>query len=152
VKELQSSLPTSFRKGAEVLAPEGYTSCFELLGILSTVENMAAGLQEFSHRATDGGPLLEADDEEVLQYTQPRVAITFGEARQEEIGTLYITTRYMVWIFGFLMFQALRTPQMSSCLSYILVQSCCCRLPSSPRCSIDNVVVRAAVVTMVHSV
>ncbi|GAQ85444.1 hypothetical protein KFL_002350190 [Klebsormidium nitens] len=58
---------------------------------------MAVGLHQLSQRAPDGGPPLDTDNGEELRYSQPNVAIALGEGRQEEIGTLHITTRRLIW-------------------------------------------------------
>ncbi|XP_058104627.1 chloride conductance regulatory protein ICln [Magnolia sinica] len=58
------------------------------------------GLQHFTERVGDGSgqPLLDADDGEELMHVQPSVAIVLDNHPPESPGTLYISTKRVVWL------------------------------------------------------
>ncbi|KAL6530219.1 hypothetical protein OROHE_014572 [Orobanche hederae] len=63
---------------------------------------MATGLRLVTERAGDGlgQPVLESDYDEELMHVQPGVAIVLGDGHRppESPGTLYITTKQVVWL------------------------------------------------------
>ncbi|KAJ0968749.1 hypothetical protein J5N97_021626 [Dioscorea zingiberensis] len=61
---------------------------------------MAMGLQLFSERSEDGSgqPRLDADAGEELMHVQPGVAVALAARQPESPGTLYITSRRVVWL------------------------------------------------------
>lgn len=58
------------------------------------------GLRQFTDRVGDGAgePFLDADNGEELMHEQPGVAIVLGNRSPESPGTLYISTRQVVWL------------------------------------------------------
>ncbi|KAH9576336.1 hypothetical protein CY35_01G156100 [Sphagnum magellanicum] len=59
---------------------------------------MARGLVSVNERSEDGGPFLETVNEERIAHVQPSVGIVLGESPVEQPGTLYVTTRRLVWL------------------------------------------------------
>ncbi|KAK2972764.1 hypothetical protein RJ640_019412 [Escallonia rubra] len=63
---------------------------------------MAAGLRLFteSERTSDGAgePVLDSEDGEELVHVQPGVSIALGSQPPESPGTLYISTKKVVWL------------------------------------------------------
>ncbi|EHA8587193.1 putative Chloride conductance regulatory protein ICln [Cocos nucifera] len=61
---------------------------------------MVLGLQQFIERVGDGSgqPRLDADAGEELMHVQPSVAIVLGGRPPESPGTLYISTKRVVWL------------------------------------------------------
>ncbi|CAK9858659.1 unnamed protein product [Sphagnum jensenii] len=59
---------------------------------------MARGLVSVNERSEDGGPFLETVNEERVAHVQPSVGIVLGESPAEQPGTLYVTTRRLVWL------------------------------------------------------
>ncbi|CAK9256170.1 unnamed protein product [Sphagnum jensenii] len=59
---------------------------------------MARGLVSVNERSEDGGPFLETVNEERIAHVQPSVGIVLGESPAEQPGTLYVTTRRLVWL------------------------------------------------------
>ncbi|KAK3000099.1 hypothetical protein RJ639_024386, partial [Escallonia herrerae] len=61
---------------------------------------MAAGLRLFTERTSDGAgePVLDSGDGEELVYVQPGVSIALGSQPPESPGTLYISTKKVVWL------------------------------------------------------
>ncbi|OVA07652.1 Methylosome subunit pICln [Macleaya cordata] len=61
---------------------------------------MVSGLRNFSERIGDGAgePVLDAENGEELMHVQPGVAIVLGNGAQESPGTLYISTKRVVWL------------------------------------------------------
>ncbi|CAH8391716.1 unnamed protein product [Eruca vesicaria subsp. sativa] len=59
---------------------------------------MAFGLREFSLRAGDGSPSLDSSNGEELMHVQPSVAVALGNRSVESPGTLYITSRKLIWL------------------------------------------------------
>lgn len=58
------------------------------------------GLRYFSDRVGEGAgqPVLNADIGEELMHVQPGVSIVLGSRPPESPGTLYITTKQLVWL------------------------------------------------------
>jgi nucleotide-sensitive chloride channel 1A len=61
-------------------------------------KRMARGLVTVNERSEDGGPFLETVNEERVAHVQPSVGIVLGESPAEQPGTLYVTTRRLVWL------------------------------------------------------
>ncbi|CAN8264677.1 unnamed protein product [Cochlearia groenlandica] len=62
---------------------------------------MVVGLREFTLRATDGSgkPILDESNGEELMHVQPSVAVVLGNrSAAESSGTLYITSRKLIWL------------------------------------------------------
>ncbi|KAL4346955.1 hypothetical protein GQ457_17G026040 [Hibiscus cannabinus] len=61
---------------------------------------MAVGLRQFTARAGNGAgePVLDTDNGEELVHVQPSVSVALGNRAPESPGTLYITTRQVVWL------------------------------------------------------
>ncbi|KAG6528876.1 hypothetical protein ZIOFF_011068 [Zingiber officinale] len=61
---------------------------------------MGLGLLHFDGRVVDddGLPLLESDDGEELMHVEPGVAIALGSQPMESPGTLYVTSRRVIWL------------------------------------------------------
>ncbi|KAA8539818.1 hypothetical protein F0562_026510 [Nyssa sinensis] len=61
---------------------------------------MVLGLRLFTDRVGDGAgqPLLDADNGEELMHVQPGVSIVLGNRSPESSGTLYISTKQVVWL------------------------------------------------------
>ncbi|KAA8533835.1 hypothetical protein F0562_031352 [Nyssa sinensis] len=61
---------------------------------------MVLGLRLFTERIGDGAgePLLDADNGEELMHVQPAVSIVLGNHHPEAPGTLYISTKQLVWL------------------------------------------------------
>ncbi|KAI3731262.1 hypothetical protein L1987_62450 [Smallanthus sonchifolius] len=59
---------------------------------------MVAGLRFFTDRSDAGEPLLDADTGEELMHVQPSVAIVLGNRPPESPGTLYISTKQVIWL------------------------------------------------------
>ncbi|KAM7266545.1 hypothetical protein ACFE04_004442 [Oxalis oulophora] len=59
---------------------------------------MAVGLRQFTNRADNGHPLLDAHNGEELTHVQPAVSVVFDNRSPETLGTLYITTRQVIWL------------------------------------------------------
>ncbi|OMO98046.1 Nucleotide-sensitive chloride conductance regulator [Corchorus olitorius] len=61
---------------------------------------MAIGLRQFTARAGDGAgqPILDVDNGEELVHVQPSVSVALGNRAPESPGTLYITTKQVVWL------------------------------------------------------
>ncbi|KAL0294770.1 UNVERIFIED_CONTAM: Chloride conductance regulatory protein ICln [Sesamum radiatum] len=61
---------------------------------------MATGLRLVTQRVGDGAgqPVLDADNGEELMHVQPGVSIVLGNRPPESPGTLYISTKQVVWL------------------------------------------------------
>ncbi|KAG5393842.1 hypothetical protein IGI04_023805 [Brassica rapa subsp. trilocularis] len=61
---------------------------------------MVVGLREFAHRTGNGSgtPVLEESNGEELMRVQPSVAVALGNRSLESPGTLYITSRKLIWL------------------------------------------------------
>ncbi|KAK8937706.1 Chloride conductance regulatory protein ICln [Platanthera guangdongensis] len=61
---------------------------------------MVLGLQYFSERAGDGNgqPVLDSASGEVLVHVQPSVSIALGRRLPESPGTLFISTKRVIWL------------------------------------------------------
>ncbi|PON89452.1 ICln [Trema orientale] len=61
---------------------------------------MAVGVRLFSERAGEGGgePVLDAENGEELMHVQPLVSVVLGNRPPESPGTLYISTKKVVWL------------------------------------------------------
>nr|XP_043617101.1 chloride conductance regulatory protein ICln [Erigeron canadensis] len=59
---------------------------------------MATGLRPFSERSADGTPLLDTDNGEELMHVQPNVSIVLASHPPQSPGTLYISTKKVVWL------------------------------------------------------
>ncbi|XP_024963506.1 chloride conductance regulatory protein ICln isoform X4 [Cynara cardunculus var. scolymus] len=62
---------------------------------------MVAGLRVFTERSNDGAagaPILDTDNGEELMHVQPSVSIVLGNRPPESPGTLYISTKQVVWL------------------------------------------------------
>jgi len=58
------------------------------------------GLRQFTERVGDGAgvPFLDADNGEELMHELPGVAVVLGNRAPESPGTLYISTKQVVWL------------------------------------------------------
>ncbi|KAL2623652.1 hypothetical protein R1flu_003857 [Riccia fluitans] len=56
------------------------------------------GLIAVTERAADGGPLLLAGEDESIAHFAHGVGIVLGEGPLQQNGTLYITTRRLIWL------------------------------------------------------
>ncbi|XP_018487329.1 chloride conductance regulatory protein ICln isoform X2 [Raphanus sativus] len=62
---------------------------------------MAVGLREFARRTGNGSgtpPVLDESNGEELMHVQPSVAVALGNRSLESPGTLYITSRKLIWL------------------------------------------------------
>lgn len=61
---------------------------------------MVLGLQYFSERVGDGNgqPVLDSAGGEALVHVQPNVAIALGRCPPESPGTLFISTKRVIWL------------------------------------------------------
>ncbi|XWS50673.1 hypothetical protein CRYUN_Cryun12cG0106400 [Craigia yunnanensis] len=61
---------------------------------------MVVGLRQFMARASNGAgePVLDTDNVEELVHVHPSVSIALGNRAPESPGTLYITTKQVVWL------------------------------------------------------
>ncbi|KAL2550225.1 Chloride conductance regulatory protein ICln [Forsythia ovata] len=61
---------------------------------------MSTGLRLVTERTGDGAgqPILDADDGEELMHVLPGVSIVLGNRPPESPGTLYISTKQVVWL------------------------------------------------------
>ncbi|KAF3544608.1 hypothetical protein DY000_02006092, partial [Brassica cretica] len=61
---------------------------------------MVVGLREFAHRTGNGSgtPVLDESNGEELMRVQPSVAVALGNRSLESPGTLYITSRKLIWL------------------------------------------------------
>ncbi|XP_077235497.1 nucleotide-sensitive chloride conductance regulator (ICln) family protein [Tasmannia lanceolata] len=59
---------------------------------------MGLGLRQLTERGGDGGPQLDAQNGEELMHVQPSVSIVLGNRPPESPGTLYISTKRVVWL------------------------------------------------------
>ncbi|KAL7582348.1 hypothetical protein Lser_V15G43717 [Lactuca serriola] len=62
---------------------------------------MVVGLRFFMERSDDGGAgtqVLDTGDREELMHVQPNVSIVLGNHPPYSTGTLYITTKKVVWL------------------------------------------------------
>ncbi|KAL9338371.1 hypothetical protein Peur_070140 [Populus x canadensis] len=61
---------------------------------------MAPGLRQFTERRGDGAgePVLDNENGEDLMYVQPGVSIVIGNRSPESQGTVYISTKKVVWL------------------------------------------------------
>ncbi|KAF2315748.1 hypothetical protein GH714_040285 [Hevea brasiliensis] len=61
---------------------------------------MVRGLRQFAERRGDGAgePVLNTDNGEEIMHVQPSVAIVIGNRSPESPGTLYISTKKVVWL------------------------------------------------------
>ncbi|KAM7273835.1 hypothetical protein ACFE04_028499 [Oxalis oulophora] len=57
-----------------------------------------SGLHQFNNRSVDGVPILDAENGEELMLVQPNVSVVFGDRSPETSGTLYITTKQVIWL------------------------------------------------------
>lgn len=63
---------------------------------------MVAGIKEFTARVERNGvdePVLDAVNGEELMHVQPGVSIVLGNQPSEFPGTLYISTKYVIFSF-----------------------------------------------------
>ncbi|KAG0596687.1 hypothetical protein M758_UG276200 [Ceratodon purpureus] len=58
---------------------------------------MALGLSLVTERTEAGAPVVDAESDESIAHIQPDVSIVLGEGHAEGPGTLYVTTRRLVW-------------------------------------------------------
>ncbi|KAL9237078.1 hypothetical protein vseg_011667 [Gypsophila vaccaria] len=62
---------------------------------------MATGLRTFTSRATNdvvAAPILDENNGEVLMHSLEGVSIVFGSRAAESPGTLYITSKQVIWL------------------------------------------------------
>ncbi|KAG2301133.1 hypothetical protein Bca4012_059354 [Brassica carinata] len=59
---------------------------------------MVVGLREFALRTGDGSPALDESNGEELMHVQPSVSVALGNRSVESPGTLYITSRKLIWL------------------------------------------------------
>ncbi|XP_056845697.1 chloride conductance regulatory protein ICln-like isoform X1 [Raphanus sativus] len=60
---------------------------------------VVGGLREFAlRRSGDGSPALDESNGEELMHVQPSVAVALGSRSVESPGTLYITSRKLIWL------------------------------------------------------
>ncbi|KAJ3682611.1 hypothetical protein LUZ60_015184 [Juncus effusus] len=59
---------------------------------------MVLGIQLFADRAADGGPRLHAGADEELVRVEPGASVALGRRPPESPGTLFITTRRVIWL------------------------------------------------------
>ncbi|KAL5812774.1 hypothetical protein ACOSQ3_027724 [Xanthoceras sorbifolium] len=61
---------------------------------------MVMGLRQFTQRTGDGAgePILDVDNGEELMHVQPSVSIALSNRSPESPGTLYITSKQVVWL------------------------------------------------------
>ncbi|XP_010550572.1 PREDICTED: chloride conductance regulatory protein ICln isoform X2 [Tarenaya hassleriana] len=61
---------------------------------------MVVGLREFLQRTGNGAgqPVLDEANGEELMHVQPSVAVVLGNRPAESLGTLYITSRKVIWL------------------------------------------------------
>ncbi|KAI7751579.1 hypothetical protein M8C21_004145 [Ambrosia artemisiifolia] len=60
---------------------------------------VATGLRFFTDRSSDTNePILDTDNGEELMHLQPSVAIVLGNHPPESPGTLYISTKQVIWL------------------------------------------------------
>ncbi|KAK9266272.1 hypothetical protein L1049_025349 [Liquidambar formosana] len=61
---------------------------------------MVVGLRHFTERVGTGAgePVLDAENGEELMHVQPGVAVVLGNRPPESPGTLYISTKQLVWL------------------------------------------------------
>ncbi|OAE18589.1 hypothetical protein AXG93_1923s1450 [Marchantia polymorpha subsp. ruderalis] len=59
---------------------------------------MATGLVAITERAADGGPLLNTGEDESIAHVAPDVGIVLEEGPVQQNGTLYITTKRLIWL------------------------------------------------------
>ncbi|XP_059449477.1 chloride conductance regulatory protein ICln [Corylus avellana] len=61
---------------------------------------MVLGLRQFTDRVGDGAgePFLDADNGEELMHEQPGVAVVLGNRAPDSPGTLYISTKQVIWL------------------------------------------------------
>ncbi|CAN7125792.1 unnamed protein product [Brassica rapa subsp. narinosa] len=59
---------------------------------------MVVGLREFALRTGDGSPALDESNGEELMHVQPSVAVALSDRSVESPGTLYITSRKLIWL------------------------------------------------------
>ncbi|KAL0721221.1 hypothetical protein Bca4012_035820 [Brassica carinata] len=61
---------------------------------------MVVGLREFAQRTGNGTgtPVLDESNGEELMHVQPSVAVALGNRSAESPGTLYITSRKLIWL------------------------------------------------------
>ncbi|CAM6099263.1 unnamed protein product [Calypogeia fissa] len=58
---------------------------------------MAIGLVAVPERAENGSPLLLGGEDEELRHVARGMGIVFGEGALQQPGTLYVTTRRLIW-------------------------------------------------------
>ncbi|KAL5744391.1 hypothetical protein ACOSQ2_027507 [Xanthoceras sorbifolium] len=63
-------------------------------------KKMVMGLRQFTQRTGDGAgePILDVDNGEELMHVQPSVSIALSNRSPESPGTLYITSKQVVWL------------------------------------------------------
>ncbi|KAJ0238197.1 Chloride conductance regulatory protein ICln [Hirschfeldia incana] len=59
---------------------------------------VVVGLREFALRTGDGSPALDESNGEELMHVQRSVAVALGNRSVESPGTLYITSRKLIWL------------------------------------------------------
>ncbi|KAL8161784.1 hypothetical protein V2J09_013273 [Rumex salicifolius] len=59
---------------------------------------MVAGLRHYAEWTADGRPSIQSDDGEVLMHVQEGVGIVLGSRPSESSGTLFISSRQVVWV------------------------------------------------------
>lgn len=59
---------------------------------------MAWGLCLVTERTESGAPVVDAENDERVAHIQPDVEIVLGDGHVDHFGTLYVTTRRLVWL------------------------------------------------------
>ncbi|KAJ1689167.1 hypothetical protein LUZ63_013322 [Rhynchospora breviuscula] len=59
---------------------------------------MVLGIQPFAERSAEGGPRLDAAAEEEVMRVESGAAVALGRRALESPGTLYVTTRRVIWL------------------------------------------------------
>ncbi|PWA55687.1 ICln [Artemisia annua] len=59
---------------------------------------MTYGIRPFTNRSDDGAPILDTNNNERLMRVQPNVSIVLGNHAPESNGTLYISSKQVVWL------------------------------------------------------
>lgn len=61
---------------------------------------MVLGLRQFTQRRSDGAgePILDVDNGEELMHVQPSVSIALANRSPDSAGTLYITSKQVIWL------------------------------------------------------
>jgi len=88
----KASLAAFFREAA-LFAP---TSLFGELSLPLTFASWKMPLLQVSQRQPDGSPVLE-EGENVIR-SEPNVALFFDVERSEGVGSLFITSKHVIWL------------------------------------------------------